>query len=623
MTESWKGPWIVLRPGVIYGPGDRGLLSYFRLAAAGWIPLPAANARIQMIAADRAALAIARASGRADLSGRTVFLCDPEPVRLSDLAGAIAALPGRPARVMRVPDAAVRLLGLGETLLESILRRSRPFNADKAREILAGDWLCDGGFAGGGSGPASAPAPRRGFAGPLGLVSGRGLAYGREFVKFAKIPPAQPIGAYGGRPMSKLARVTRTETARSAPFFEKCYRYEDVVRVRQTGYYSFFREIESAQDPEVVIGGRRMIMLGSNNYLGLTNDARVKEAAIAAIRKYGSGCAGSRFLNGTLDLHVRLEERLAEFMRQESALTFSTGFQVNLGVISCLVTKGDTVYLDKQDHACIIDGARLSFGKIKKYKHNDPSDLRRQMRNDSEAKGRLVVIDGVFSMEGDIAPLPETLAVAREFAAGLMVDDAHGIGVLGATGRGTAEHFGLEQEVDLVMGTFSKSMASVGGFVAGDAKVIDFIKHRARTLIFSAAPPPASAAAALATLDIMDREPRAPGQPVGEHPVLRGGPAVDGSGHRRLALAGGPGRGRRGPDRAADGQAAGRGGRLRQLRSVAGDTAGPRADPHVADGDAHSGAAHPRARRVREGRPRGGPGPFGAGLRPGLRKRAR
>jgi len=225
------------------------------------------------------------------------------------------------------------------------------------------------------------------------------------------------------------------------------------------------------------------------------------------IRKYGSGCAGSRFLNGTLDLHVRLEERLAEFMRQESAITFSTGFQVNLGAISCLVGKGDAVYLDKQDHACIIDGARLSFGDVKKFKHNDPADLRRQMRNDHESRGRLVVVDGVFSMEGDIAPLPALVAVAREFAAGVMVDDAHGIGVLGKTGRGTAEHFGLEHDVDLIMGTFSKSMASVGGFIAGNATVVDYIKHRARTLIFSAAPPPASAAAALATLEIMDREP--------------------------------------------------------------------------------------------------------------------
>ncbi len=308
--------------------------------------------------------------------------------------------------------------------------------------------------------------------------------------------------------MSKLAAAAaRRGLVRSAPFFEKCARYEEPARVRAAGLYSFFRVVESAQEPEVSIGGRRLLMLGSNNYLGLTNDPRVKEAAIDAVRKYGSGCAGSRFLNGTLDLHVRLENRLAEFMRQEAAIVFATGFQVNLGAISCLVGKGDTVYLDKQDHACIIDGARLSFGEIRKFRHNDVADLRRQMKNDADVKGRLIVVDGVFSMEGDVAPLPELVAAAREFDAGLMVDDAHGIGVMGATGRGTAEHFGLEEEVDLVMGTFSKSMASVGGFIAGSSVVIDYIKHRARSMIFSAAPPPASVAAALATVDIMDREP--------------------------------------------------------------------------------------------------------------------
>jgi 8-amino-7-oxononanoate synthase len=307
--------------------------------------------------------------------------------------------------------------------------------------------------------------------------------------------------------MSKHAPAVLAETVRASSLFDKCYRYDRAGEAQRAGLYTFFREIESAQDPEVILGGRRMIMLGSNNYLGLTNDPRVKEAAVAAIRKYGTGCAGSRWLNGTLDLHVELEDRLAAFIRKEAAVTFATGFQVNLGAISCLVGKGDSVYLDKQDHACIIDGARLSFGDMKKFRHNDPADLRRQMKNDDRAKGRLVVVDGVFSMEGDIAPLPEILAVARDFDAGLMVDDAHGIGVLGSGGRGTAEHFGVEDEVDLIMGTFSKSMASVGGFIAGDATVIDFIKHNARSLIFSAAPPPASVAAALATVGIMETEP--------------------------------------------------------------------------------------------------------------------
>src|SRR6202162_2005697 len=307
--------------------------------------------------------------------------------------------------------------------------------------------------------------------------------------------------------MSKLAPAEKSPVTGTSPFFDKCYRYDVADKVREAGVYSFFRVVESAQDPEVLIGGRRLIMLGSNNYLGLTNDPRVKEAAIEAIRRYGSGCAGSRFLNGTLDLHVRLEERLARLMRQEAAITFATGFQVNLGAISCLVGKGDTVYLDKQDHACILDGARLSFGDVRKFRHNDTADLRRQMKNDGAARGRLIVVDGVFSMEGDIAPLPELVEVARDFEAGIMVDDAHGIGVLGPTGRGTAGHFGVQEEVDLIMGTFSKSMASVGGFIAGESTVIDYIKHRARTLIFSAAPPPASVAAALATVDIMEQEP--------------------------------------------------------------------------------------------------------------------
>ena len=216
--------------------------------------------------------------------------------------------------------------------------------------------------------------------------------------------------------MSKSAPVISAD--RMSPLFDKCFRYDEANGVKRAGVYSFFRVVDSAQDPEVVIGGRRMIMLGSNNYLGLTNDARVKEAAIAAIRKYGSGCAGSRFLNGTLDLHVTLEERLAQFMRQEAAVIFATGFQVNLGAISCLVGKGDTVYLDKQDHACIIDGARLSFGDVRKFRHNDPADLRRQMKNDAAARGRLIVVDGVFSMEGDVAPLPEIYAAARDFDAG-------------------------------------------------------------------------------------------------------------------------------------------------------------------------------------------------------------
>ena len=293
---------------------------------------------------------------------------------------------------------------------------------------------------------------------------------------------------------------------RKASVFDKCRSYDVPDRLIAAGVFPYFRVIESAQDPEVRIGGRSLVMLGSNNYLGLTNHPKVKEAAAQAVVRYGSGCAGSRFLNGTLGIHVELEEKLARFMGKEAAVTFSTGFQVNLGAIACLVERGDIVYLDKQDHACIIDGARLSFGTTKKFAHNDAGDLRRLM-DDGGRKGRLIVVDGVFSMEGDIANLPEIVDVAQQFGAGVMVDDAHGLGVLGRRGRGTAEHFGLEDEVDLVMGTFSKSLASIGGFICGDAELIHFIKHRARTLIFSAAPPPASVAAASAAVDIIEKEP--------------------------------------------------------------------------------------------------------------------
>ena len=300
--------------------------------------------------------------------------------------------------------------------------------------------------------------------------------------------------------------VPVTPEKRKASVFDKCRSYDVPDRLIAAGHFPYFRVIESAQDPEVRFEGRNLVMLGSNNYLGLTNHPKVKEAAAQAVVRYGSGCAGSRFLNGTLGIHIELEEKLARFMGKEAAVTFSTGFQVNLGAIACLVERGDFVYLDKQDHACIIDGARLSFGITKKFAHNDAADLRRLM-DDGGRKGRLVVVDGVFSMEGDIANLPEIVDVAQRFGAGVMVDDAHGLGVLGRRGRGTAEHFGLEDDVDLIMGTFSKSLASIGGFICGDAELIHFIKHRARTLIFSAAPPPASVAAASAAVDIIEREP--------------------------------------------------------------------------------------------------------------------
>ncbi|MGH7342191.1 MAG: aminotransferase class I/II-fold pyridoxal phosphate-dependent enzyme, partial [Candidatus Rokuibacteriota bacterium] len=237
------------------------------------------------------------------------------------------------------------------------------------------------------------------------------------------------------------------------------------------------------------------------------NDPEVKQAASAALAHYGTGCAGSRLLNGTLDIHVRLEERLAEFMHREAALTFATGFQVNLGVLSCLLGRGDVAYLDALDHACILDGCRLGFGRYYKFQHNDMDHLERKLRATPAERGKLIVVDGVFSMEGDLAPLPQLVEIKKRHGTRLMVDDAHGLGVFGVHGRGTPEHFDLEDEVDLVMGTFSKSLATVGGFVAGDRVVIDHIKHHARSEIFSAAPPPASMAAALKALEIVEREP--------------------------------------------------------------------------------------------------------------------
>jgi 8-amino-7-oxononanoate synthase len=289
--------------------------------------------------------------------------------------------------------------------------------------------------------------------------------------------------------------------------FQKCFDFKDAEYVRGLGLYPYFRMISSGQDPVVTMNGSSVIMLGSNNYLGLTNHPEVKAAAAVALAAYGTGTAGSRFLNGTLDIHVELEERLAAFMKREAALTFSTGFQVNLGVISSLIDRKDTVVLDNLDHACILDGARLSFGRILKYQHNDMASLEERLRSIDGGRGALIVVDGVFSMEGDLADLPSIVELAKRHHARVMVDDAHGVGVMGEHGRGTAEHFGLEHDVDLVMGTFSKSLAAVGGFVAGSRPVIDWIKHHARSLIFSAAPPPASVASVIKAVEIIEREP--------------------------------------------------------------------------------------------------------------------
>jgi len=289
--------------------------------------------------------------------------------------------------------------------------------------------------------------------------------------------------------------------------FEKCFNYTDAKEVMKAGIYPYFHALESGQDTEVIINGKRTIMIGSNNYLGLTSDPRVINAAREALDKYGTGCSGSRYLNGTLDLHVKLEERLASFLQKEAALTFSTGFQTNLGIISAIAGRNDYIICDSANHASIIDGCRLSFAKIVKYEHNDMEDLERILSNISDKHGKLIVTDGVFSMEGDICNLPEIIRLAKEYGARVMVDDAHGLGVMGKHGRGTGEYFGLQDQVDIIMCTFSKSLASLGGCVAASEDVIHYIKHNSRPFIFSASIPPANAAAALEAINILEAEP--------------------------------------------------------------------------------------------------------------------
>lgn len=288
--------------------------------------------------------------------------------------------------------------------------------------------------------------------------------------------------------------------------FDKCTNYRDADRVIEAGMYPYFRMIESQQDPVVMMGGREVIMVGSNNYLGLTSHPRVKEAAIEAIRKYGTGCAGSRFLNGTLDIHVKLEEKLARFFRKEGALVYATGYQTNLGVLSAVVGRGDVAISDRLNHASIVDGLRLSNGEVKKFKHNDIEDLDRVLEG-TRHKNKMVVVDGIFSMEGDISPVDEIIALRRKHDFGIMVDDAHGVGVLGETGRGTAEHFGVEDDVDIIMGTYSKSLGTIGGFVVASADIIKYLKHVSRSMIFSASLAPALVAAVSTALDIIDQEP--------------------------------------------------------------------------------------------------------------------
>ncbi len=289
--------------------------------------------------------------------------------------------------------------------------------------------------------------------------------------------------------------------------FDKCYQFTRDEEVIAAGLYPYFTPISEARGNRVKVRGREMILTGSNNYLGLIDHPKVKQAAKEAIDRYGVATCGSRFLTGTIDLHEILEERLARFMKKEAAVTFSTGYQTNLGIITALAGKDDVVITDRMDHASIIDACRMSRAEVKKFKHNDMEDLERVLAEIPDNKGKMIVVDGVFSMEGDIINLPGVVSLAKKYRARVMVDDAHGLGVLGKNGRGTAEHFGLEDEVDLIMGTFSKSFVSIGGFVVGARKVVNYIKHHARSLIFSAAATPASVATVLAALEVIENEP--------------------------------------------------------------------------------------------------------------------
>ena len=287
----------------------------------------------------------------------------------------------------------------------------------------------------------------------------------------------------------------------------KLSKYTAPQEAKAAGVYPYFRAISSEQDPEVIMDGKKVLMFGSNCYSGLVNDPRIKEAAIEATRKYGTGCAGSPFLNGTLDLHKKLEVRIAEYIGKEDVMIYSTGFEVNLGVVSCLTGREDYILWDEQDHASIIEGRRLSFSQSLKYKHNDMDSLEKQLQKCEPDRVKLIVTDGVFSMEGDVANVPEIVRLAKKYNAAVMVDEAHGIGVFGKGGRGVCNHFGVTDDVDLVMGTFSKSFASLGGFIATDKEITNYLRHHSRSYIFTASITPASTAAALKALEIMEAEP--------------------------------------------------------------------------------------------------------------------
>lgn len=282
--------------------------------------------------------------------------------------------------------------------------------------------------------------------------------------------------------------------------------YDAPQQAKAAGVYPYFRPIESDQDTVVTINGKRVLMFGSNSYLGLTNHPRLKEAAIKAIEKYGTGCAGSRFLNGTLDIHIELEERLAKLVGKDEALVYATGFTVNSGVIPCLTGREDYLIYDERNHASIIEGKRLTFGKQLKYRHNDMDSLEKMLKKCDDGKIKLIVADGVFSMEGDIAPLPEMIELSKKYNASIYIDEAHSLGVFGKTGAGIVEHFNATKDVDLIMGTFSKSLGTIGGFIAADSNIINYLKHNSRTLIFSASITPASTACVLAALDVMEEE---------------------------------------------------------------------------------------------------------------------
>ena len=299
-----------------------------------------------------------------------------------------------------------------------------------------------------------------------------------------------------------------TQILQSIALFEKCRQFTKAKEVQAAGMYPYFKPISDSEDTAVVIEGQKRIMLGSNNYLGLTHHPKVLDAAARALHRYGSGCTGSRFLNGTLDLHIQLERSLAEFLGKEDCLVFSTGYSANLGMISGLVGRGDLVYLDKLDHASIVDGAKMSYGDTLRFNHGDLAGLDRKIEKTREGRPAMIVVDGVYSMEGDIANVPELVRLARKHGIALALDDAHSIGVLGPNGEGTAAHFGLTEEVDIIAGTFSKSLASIGGFVAGTENVIHYLKHHSRPLIFTASLPPANTAGVLAALEVMKTEPQ-------------------------------------------------------------------------------------------------------------------